>query len=312
MLQPDEQHRNVRRTYPADAGSLPDISRTDLFQFLPGLDRDGADAHKVEILRDGDRLQAVELADILLLLFDVPLVLDRYLGLLHGIVGDVVFDDKRLDGRERLPHIGHRNVRAGKDPVGLAALRQGCRLAFFEQGSRLSDRHGELAEFLYQPFSIAHLPFYPLQRALVHRSQFVSQGGKTDVRIVPAKQGTVLGPGSKHPIGFLRAFGDQVVDEHPGISLVAPQNERRTPRRFQRRIDPRHEALASRLLVTRGTVYLSGEIQVFHPLGLQGGPQLRRRKIVVLDGVARAEHPRIFKTLDFSQGAYLNILGQRR
>ena len=104
----------------------------------------------------------------------------------------------------------------------------------------------------------------------------------------------------------------QVVDQHADIGFVAPQHDRALP--FQRpvRIDSRHQSLGRGLLVSGRAVDLPCEIEPRNAFRFERMPQLRRRKIVVLDGVSRAVDMQIFESLDPVQGFPLHLPRQRR
>src|SRR5918995_390081 len=73
-------------------------------------------------------------------------------------------------------------------------------------------------------------------------------------------------------------------------SALSSRNSRRCSARLvnmrygSRRIDAGNNALGSCFLVTRGAIDLPGEVQPRHELRLQGGLEVPRIEVVVLDG----------------------------
>ena len=98
----------------------------------------------------------------------------------------------------------------------------------------------------------------------------------------------MLGPAGEHPIGFVDATGDEVVDENTDIRFLARQNHRLASRHGKRRVGPRHDPLRRGLLVAGGAVDLPGEEEARRPLALQRQPQLLRRTVVVFHRIAPA------------------------
>ena len=96
---------------------------------------------------------------------------------------------------------------------------------------------------------------------LRNQTYFVSQRSQTDVGVVLPEQNAIFGPGGEHAIGFVDAFGHQVVDQYADIGFVAFQNDRTLPFHCPVGIDARYQALRRRFLISRRTVNLPGEVK---------------------------------------------------
>src|SRR5206468_12694555 len=75
-------------------------------------------------------------------------------------------------------------------------------------------------------------------------------------------------------------------------------------------IDPSHDTLAGRLLVSGRSVYLPGEEQVLDHLRLEPRRELRRGIVIVLDGIARPGHLRALETRHGAEKLELHRDGQ--
>ena len=79
---------------------------------------------------------------------------------------------------------------------------------------------------------------------------------QAQIRPVRVEEQSVLRPPREHAVGFVGASGNQVVDEHARVGLVALQHEGFAAEQFFRRIDSRQQALDRRLLVAGGAIDL--------------------------------------------------------
>ena len=77
--------------------------------------------------------------------------------------------------------------------------------------------------------------------------------------VVVAQQQAVFAAAREHSVGLVGPLRDEVVYQNADVRLVAPEDEGRFAAHAQRRVDSRDEPLARRLLVARGSVYLSRE-----------------------------------------------------
>ena len=71
------------------------------------------------------------------------------------------------------------------------------------------------------------------------------------VGVVVAQQDAMLGARGEHAIGFVDAFGDEIVDHHADVRLAAREPQRLGAARRARRVDAGDQALAPRLLRIR-------------------------------------------------------------
>ena len=75
-------------------------------------------------------------------------------------------------------------------------------------------------------------------------------------------------------------------------------------------IDPRHQPLAGRFFIAGGTVDLPGKKKISDNFGLQAVRQLGWRKIIVFDGITRAERFKMCKTRDITKSFVLHFFRQ--
>ena len=138
------------------------------------------------------------------------------------------------------------------------------------------------------------------------------QLAQAQVRIILPQQQPILRARREHPIRLRRALRNQVINQHPDVSLVPPQHHRRLPRRAPRRIDARHQPLRARLLVARRAVDLPREEQVPAHLRLQAGVKLRGVREIILHRVGRAHDFRPLAPNDRPHQVHLHLERQAR
>ena len=191
-------------------------------------------------------------------------------------------------------------------------LAERCRPALLEPHIGLGRQYGRL---LYGLRQLAHLPLLLLHTPHtlpVGQTNGIGQRREALVGIVLPQQYAILGPRGEHTVGLVNPLGHQVVNQHSDIGLRTPEDERSLAAELQHCVDASHQPLAGGLLVARGTVDLASKIEVLHPLGLKCIYQLRRREVVILNGIARLEDAGLLKTLDTVQRLELHLDGQRR
>ena len=121
----------------------------------------------------------------------------------------------------------------------------------------------------------------------------------------------MLGPAREHAVRLVGALVHQVINEHPDVGFAPFEHEWLFAVHLIMGVDAGHQALAGGLLVARGAVYLAREVQARNQLSLQSQAELSRRKKIVLNSVAGAEHLGLLEARDFAQGAVLHIFRQR-
>ena len=130
------------------------------------------------------------------------------------------------------------------------------------------------------------------------------------VGVVVPQQQAILGPAGEHAVRLVDALGHQVVDQDADVGLAAVEDERRLLLDLQRGVDAGHQPLGGGLLVAGGAVDLAGEVEAFDRLRFQRRVQLRRRGVVVFDGVAPAQHLGVLQAGDEAEHPLLHVLGQ--
>ena len=121
---------------------------------------------------------------------------------------------------------------------------QGTPNDFAARSSRST--RGEIPRSLI-PDVAARRPWAALQRPRqqIHLNSFCSKtrdpfvgcqpdllrdGGQSGIGIIHPQMQPGFGPGSEHAIGFVRAFGDQIVDHDPDVGLAAAKTTGFPPR----------------------------------------------------------------------------------
>ena len=103
----------------------------------------------------------------------------------------------------------------------------------------------------------------------------------------------------------------EVVHQHAGIGLPARQHPVRHPARGALRgVEPGHQPLRRRFLVPRGAVDLPGQEQPGHRPYLERRRQRPRVHMVVFDGIAGAQDPRLLQPRDGGDHRRLHIFRQ--
>ena len=145
-----------------------------------------------------------------------------------------------------------------------------------------------------------------------YQAYFMTDRRESQVGVVLAQQDAVLCARGKHAVGFVDAFGYQVVDQYADVGFVALQYDRLQPLQCPMRIDAGHQTLGCGFLIAGRAVYLAGKVEAAHQLRFERMMQLRRRKVIIFNSIAGAEDVDVFQTADFVQRFQLDFPGQRR
>ena len=100
------------------------------------------------------------------------------------------------------------------------------------------------------------------------------------------QQQAIFGPRREHPVGFVHAPCNQVIDQDTQVGLAAVEHQRGTICQSQRGVGAGQQPLSGRLLVAGGSIELAGKIESLDSTGLQRRVELRGSGEVVLDRVA--------------------------
>ena len=130
---------------------------------------------------------------------------------------------------------------------------------------------------------------------IVHAAHLPSQLGQSQIGIVLAQTQAILGSAGEHPVGFLHALGEQVVQHHAHVRLVSAGHPGLLALNLARGIQTGQQALRSGFLVTSRAVDLACEEQTLNLPGFQAGLQPARIEVVILDGVAGAQDVRLLQ-----------------
>ncbi len=150
----------------------------------------------------------------------------------------------------------------------------------------------------------------PLVASARDQAEVVGERRQAEVGVVAAQQQAVLRARGQHPVGLDELLGDEVVDHHAEVALVAPQDDRVAPGRPSRGVDAGEEALPGGLLVAAGAVDLAGAEEAAHALRLQRRGQFADIDRVVLDRVAEAGDDDIAQGRDRAQDRQLHVVRQ--
>ena len=137
------------------------------------------------------------------------------------------------------------------------------------------------------------------------------QRREPDVGIVLPEQDAVFRPRGEHPVGFIDPFRNEVVDQDTDVRLVPAQDKGLLSAQLPVGVDTRHNPLRRGFLITRGSIDLARQEEVFDAARLQRRTQQGGIEIVVFDGVGRAEDLDVLQPLDGMEGLQLHVQRQR-
>ncbi|MNF34622.1 hypothetical protein D3C84_154680 [compost metagenome] len=142
---------------------------------------------------------------------------------------------------------------------------------------------------------------------VIDQAQLAAFCGQAQVGVVFAQDQPVFGARGEHAVRLLGAQGDQVVDQHADIRLVAARAPAVLALGAQRGVAAGQQTLRTGLFVTGGAVDLPGEEQAGDHLGFQAVFQVARIEVVVLDGVAGADDMGVFHATDGAHQLQLHV-----
>ena len=146
---------------------------------------------------------------------------------------------------------------------------------------------------------------------LIHQTKFMADRGQPRIGIVLAQLQPVFGAAGEHPVRLQGAVGNQVVDQHAQVGLVAARRPRGFVLHQTRGVDPGQQTLRRSFLVAGGAIDLAGEKQSGNRLGFQRGLEPARVEEVVFDGVAGAGDVCVFEADDAAYQGQLHVERQR-
>jgi hypothetical protein len=138
------------------------------------------------------------------------------------------------------------------------------------------------------------------EMAVGQEPDFVANLRQAQIGIILAQQQAVFGPRSKHAVRLGRTFGNQVINQDANVCLIPPENDRRQVLYLASGIDPRHQTLRPRFLITRSAINLARKKKVLANLGLERRIQLGWECEIIFNGVGRTEDLGILTTDDRS------------
>ena len=117
----------------------------------------------------------------------------------------------------------------------------------------------------------------------------------------------VFSAAGEHAVRLGHTAGNQVVDQHTEVGLVAARRPRLLALHLQRSVGTGQQALSGGLLITGCAIDLSGKEQPFYRFGFQRGVQAGRIKVIVLDGVAGTQDVAVLKSLHRAYQRQLDV-----
>ena len=133
---------------------------------------------------------------------------------------------------------------------------------------------------------------------------------QTEAGVVLAQQEPSFRARREHPIRFVRALCNQIVDKDADVGFVAGENNRRNVLQEPCRVDPRDESLRRRLFVSRRAVHLSGEEKSVQPFRFQRRVEIPGVVEIVLDRIGIGSEDGVFEPRNRMHHADLHLARQ--
>ena len=219
----------MRDAWPSVSGPVPG-------QLLPHLERQRRDLRVVELGRQPQALVGRGALDLFVLLVDVAGVLDADLDLLDHRVGQRRRPAPRAAFHVKQPASGPRRSPPPRPPASKPTPGRRSRSArLYSCSSALPSRRSASAAGSsagvhpgrLQPLGLPRhriaLAAERLPARVVDQAQRAAVFGQPQVGVVLAQLQPELGPAGEHAVGLGHALGDQVVDQHAEVGLVAPR-----------------------------------------------------------------------------------------
>ncbi len=151
-------------------------------------------------------------------------------------------------------------------------------------------------------FFVEHAPLF-----FTHQADFVAVFGQAHIGVVFPELQAVFGAAGEHAVGFVHAFGDEVVHQYAEIGLFAAQQERVLFADVLHGIRACEQALCGGFFVAGRAVDLSGEEEALDGFGFEAGFEVARVEVVVFDGVAGAQDMGVFKAFHAAHKRDLDV-----
>ena len=133
-------------------------------------------------------------------------------------------------------------------------------------------------------------------------------GAQALVRVVLPVEQAVLTARGHHAVRFVGALGHQIVNQGPDVAVLAVQDKGALPFQLPCRVYPGNKPLYRRFLITGGAVKLPRAEKSRDFLRFQCRAKLRRVNAVILDGIRRSGHLRLFQSRYGVQHLQLHFL----
>ena len=146
--------------------------------------------------------------------------------------------------------------------------------------------------------------------SIIEQSELSALGAESLVGIVLSQKNAVFCAAREHAVGFIRAFGDEIVNQNADVGFVSAQGEWFDSSSLLVAVDASDESLTRSLFVPCCAIDLSSEIEVLQVFGLKGMVQLGRREVVVFDRIPWPEHAHVLESWNLTHGVELNLFGQ--
>ena len=281
-----------------------------LGEFLTCLVGECIEEEIIVVGRQGNVLELEDTVGHLLLLFDIALILDGSLHVLHHVGGEGRDGGGDLGGK--LSEVAERKLRTQQKAGETHLLIKERRAMLLKPSIDIGGHHGRCLD---EPAQLTGLPYPLLHTAhagIIGQPDGMAKRSEALVGIVLPEEDAVFGTRGEHTVGLVDTLGDEVVNQHTDIRLRTREDKRRLALELQRGIDASHKALAGGLFVAGGAIDLAGKVETFNTLGLKGVGELGGREVVVLDGIAGLKDTGLGEAVDGTQGVELHIEGKRR
>ncbi len=263
---------------PGHAAGRPERGGTRARELLAQLEAESVEAAIIEVARQGEALVAPQRLDL-------PLEAAQ-IGRVAGLDLDL-FGDLPRHVRELRPNGGEAaeiDPRQGEELA--AAPPAAVAINLYAVRGRLVGGEREVPEPRLDFPDLRLLAGEPGGPARADTAECHADRGEPAVGIVRPEEEAILGAGSEHPVGLAGALRDQVVDHDADHGAGPVEDQPIASARSESGVEPGEQALSRRLLVARGAVDLAGQEETGQSFELEGGPELARVDVIVLDRVA--------------------------
>jgi hypothetical protein len=212
-----QQQRDRGRGHAGDALRLADRFRAHALELLPHFRGQAVHAGVVERGRDRGGLVMLPARDLVALAVEVAGILGADLDLLgDGGIGDGGRERRQRQQPGVIDSRALEQVERAGLPRQLDPERRGDFVA-----QRVVGRGPDRGQARALAFDRLALGLEAGEARVVDQAELAADAGQAQVGVVLAQLQPVLGARGEHAVGLAGALGDQIVDQHPGVGLIA-------------------------------------------------------------------------------------------